>query len=246
MDSYIPVNIAGAPYTNNSIGSSANQLSLPFLDARYLDVAGGDKMLVNLDAGNFNVINVLDPVNPQDSATKNYVDSSGLKFLAIAGTNNMTGKLNAGNFNVTNVLDPVNPQDSATKNYVDTSVNTKSLLVSGTNKMLASLNVGNNNVMNVSDPVADQDAVTKRYVDYSFYTSALTALFPVLTSNTSVTSSGTWIASASSEYFDGLYPAYKVTTNNDWATNAVSTNYWVQIQVPSSIAVSPVQIALKA
>src|SRR3977135_4654675 len=153
MDNYIPVNIAGAPYTNNSTGSSSNQLSLPFLDARYLDVAGGDKMLVNLDAGNFNVINVLDPVNPQDSATKNYVDSS---------------------------------------------VNTKSLLVSGTNKMLASLNVGNNNVMNVSDPVADQDAVTKRYVDYSFYTSALTALFPVLTADTTFTAAGTWIASASS------------------------------------------------
>ena len=82
-------------------------------------------MLVSLDEGNTNVINVLDPVNPQDAATKNYVDT---KSLSVTGTNKMLNSLNAGNFNVINVLDPVNPQDVVTKNYVDSTENTFVLL----------------------------------------------------------------------------------------------------------------------
>src|SRR5271155_1720203 len=150
MDPYIPVNTAGAPYTSGT--TSQNGLSLPFLDSRYLDVSGVDSMLSSLNAGNNNIINVLDPVNPQDGATKNYVDNS--------------------------------------------------------------LN-----------------------------TSVLTAYFPVLTSDTS--NSGGWIASASSEY-SSTYAAYKVTTASDWATLAQTTNFWVQIQAPSSVpAVIPVQIGVK-
>src|SRR5271167_1878539 len=151
MDPYTPVNIAGAPY-NTSSANSANSTSLSFLDQRYLDVSGADSMLSSLNAGNNNIINVLDPVNPQDGATKN---------------------------------------------YVDTSLNT----------------------------------------------TVLTAYFPVLTSDTS--NSGGWIVSASSEY-SSAYAAYKVTTTNDWATLGIISNYWVQIQAPSSVpAVIPVQIGVK-
>src|SRR5271156_4268751 len=74
MDSYIPVNIGGAPYSSGA--TSQNGISLPFLDARYLDVNGSDAMTATLNAGNNNIINVLDPFNPQDAATKNYVDNS--------------------------------------------------------------------------------------------------------------------------------------------------------------------------
>src|SRR5271154_3245663 len=144
------VNIAGSGVSS---GGSSLGLSLAQLDQRYLDVAGGDNMLVNLDAGNNNVINVLDPINTQDVATKNYVDNS-------------------------------------------------------------------------------------------INTSTISSLFPVLTANSGGTNAG-WIASASSE-FSSAFAAYKVTTTNDWATQTQTTNYWIQIQVPSSIAaVKPTQIALK-
>src|SRR5271156_2761832 len=150
MDSYIPVNIGGAPYSSGT--TSQNGLSLPFLDARYLDVNGSDAMTATLNVGNNYIINALDPFNPQDAATKNYVDNS-------------------------------------------------------------------------------------------LYNLTLTPLFPVLTSDTS--NSGGWIASASSEY-SSAYAAYKVTTTNDWATLAQTTNYRVQIQVPVTVAaVIPVQIGVK-
>src|SRR5271156_6754176 len=74
MDSYIPVNIGGAPYSSGA--TSQNGISLPFLDARYLDVNGSDAMTATLNLGDNNIINVLDPFNPQDVATKNYVDNS--------------------------------------------------------------------------------------------------------------------------------------------------------------------------
>src|SRR5271156_1378615 len=74
MDPYTPVNIGGAPYSSGA--TSQNGLSLPFLDARYVDVNGSDAMTANLNVGNNNIVNVLDPFNPQDAATKNYVDNS--------------------------------------------------------------------------------------------------------------------------------------------------------------------------
>ena len=74
MDSYIPVNTAGAPYSTSA--NIQNSLSLPFLDARYIDVNGSDAMTANLNLGNNNIINALDPFNPQGAATKNYVDNS--------------------------------------------------------------------------------------------------------------------------------------------------------------------------
>src|SRR6266853_873768 len=69
---YPNVNIAGGGNSN----SSTSSLNLAFLNQRYLDVASVDKMLVNLDMNTHNIINVTDPVNTQDAATKQYVDNS--------------------------------------------------------------------------------------------------------------------------------------------------------------------------
>ena len=47
-------------------------------------------MLVTLDAGNNNLINVKDPVNNQDAVTLNYAYNN---FLKLNGTNSISGNI---------------------------------------------------------------------------------------------------------------------------------------------------------
>src|SRR5271156_38036 len=66
------VNVFGSAGNSNT----TSQLSLSYLDQRYLDVAGGDKMLVNLGAGNNKLVNLGNPTLSTDGVNKNYVDTS--------------------------------------------------------------------------------------------------------------------------------------------------------------------------
>jgi len=95
----------------------------------------------NLDLNNNKIINLANPTNPQDAATKFYVDNaggtitlignvtgSGILNTNITTTLNMTldqipipvSNVNLNNHKIINLLDPTLAQDATTKNYVDT------------------------------------------------------------------------------------------------------------------------------
>jgi len=69
----------------------------------------------NINMDSHNIINVLDPANAQDAATKHYVDN---RAVSKSG-DTMTGILNMNGQAITDLLDPADAQGAATKNYVD-------------------------------------------------------------------------------------------------------------------------------
>lgn len=126
-----------------------------------LNLSGGT-MTGTLDMGSHFITDLLDPVNPQDAATKAYVDGTSGAFLPLAG-GTMLGVINMGNHKITNLTDPTNAQDAATKIYVDTGLNNYLPLAGGT--MGGVINMNSNKITNVTDPTNAQDAATKAYVD---------------------------------------------------------------------------------
>lgn len=107
-------------------------------------------------ASNQRITNVLDPIAPQDAATKNYVDTT---TVASAG-DTMTGPLAMSTNKITGLGDPTAPQDAATKAYVDTTT-----VASAGDTMTGQLNMGSNKVVNLAEPTSSHDAATKNYVD---------------------------------------------------------------------------------
>lgn len=108
--------------------------TLAELDLRYVNITG-DNMVGHLGLGMFNIINLLDPINPQDGATKFYVDAAvsspppillnllDRRYVNTIG-DQMTGPLSMLANGINDLLDPILNQDAATKIYVDTLVAT--------------------------------------------------------------------------------------------------------------------------
>lgn len=115
----------------------------------YVDANG------NLTAGNQQLNNLLDPTDPQDAATKNYVDTT---TVASAG-DTMTGNLAMGGNKVTGLGTPTASGDAATKGYADLKV------AKAGDSMTGALAMGGNKVTGVDTPTASGDAATKGYTD---------------------------------------------------------------------------------
>jgi len=103
---------------NANISISESQVTNLVADlAAKLNLSGGT-MSGAIDMANHFITNLLDPVNPQDAATRAFVLSTTGAFLPLSG-GTMSGVINMGNHKITNLTDPTNAQDAATKFYVD-------------------------------------------------------------------------------------------------------------------------------
>ena len=165
-------------------------------------------------------------------------------YLPLDGSTSMMGNLNMGANTIINMSDPVLLQDAASKGYVDAGLLT--CVKKSGDIMTGTLNMSNNYITNLINPFNPQDAATKYYVDNTIPNNQ-SGLIPVLSSNNN--NRNGIIVSASSE-FSSSFQAWCVFANHiidnggssDWATAGVTSNFWLQIQVPIAIQIWKFQV----
>ena len=133
-------------------------VSLTYINNNYVRSDGGTPLTGSLDMKGNIIYNVAEPVNPQDVATKVYVDNtkgSGVIGRKIGDAVSIKENMDfMGKQKIKNLPDPVNNHDAATKEYVDTKTELGNIDMEG-----------KFTVLNVKTPINDNHITDKKYVD---------------------------------------------------------------------------------
>ena len=133
-------------------------VSLTYINNNYVRSDGGTPLTGSLDMKGNIIYNVAEPVNPQDVATKVYVDNikgSGVIGRKIGDAVSIKENMDfMGKQKIKNLPDPVNDHDAATKEYVDTKTELGDIDMEG-----------KFTVLNVKTPINDDHIADKKYVD---------------------------------------------------------------------------------
>ena len=133
-------------------------VSLTYINNNYVRSDGGTPLTGSLDMKGNIIYNVAEPVNPQDVATKVYVDNtkgSGVIGRKIGDAVSIKENMDfMGKQKIKNLPGPVNDHDAATKEYVDTKTE------------LGNIDMGGKfTILNVKTPINDNHITDKKYVD---------------------------------------------------------------------------------
>ena len=133
-------------------------VSLNYINNNYVRTDGRTPLTGSLDMKGNIIYNVAEPVNPQDVATKVYVDNtkgSGVIGRRIGDAVSIKENMDfMGKQKIKNLPDPVNDHDAATKEYVDTKTELGDIDMEG-----------KFTVLNVKTPINDNHVTDKKYVD---------------------------------------------------------------------------------
>ena len=133
-------------------------VSLTYINNNYVRSDGGTPLTGSLDMKGNIIYNVAEPVNPQDVATKVYVDNikgSGVIGRRIGDAVSIKENMDfMGKQKIKNLPGPVNDHDAATKEYVDTKTELGDIDMEG-----------KFTILNVKTPINDNHIADKKYVD---------------------------------------------------------------------------------
>ena len=133
-------------------------VSLTYINNNYVRSDGGTPLTGSLGMKGNIIYNVAEPVNPQDVATKVYVDNtkgSGVIGRKIGDAVSIKENMDfMGKQKIKNLPDPVHDHEEATKEYVDTKTE------------LGNIDMGGKfTILNVKTPINDNHITDKKYVD---------------------------------------------------------------------------------
>ena len=142
----------------------AEGVSLSYINNNFLRRSGTNTVTGSINMTGNTLVNVSNPVNDQDVATKNYVEQN---TILRNGTQTMIGNLNMGNYSINNLQNPEKDQDAVSKAYADAVAKAYAVtrLFRGGGTMTGDIKMTDNRITGLSDPVDNQDAATKLYVD---------------------------------------------------------------------------------
>ena len=133
-------------------------VSLTYINNNYVRSDGGTPLTGSLDMKGNIIYNVAEPVNPQDVATKVYVDNikgSGVIGRKIGDAVSIKENMDfMGKQKIKNLPCPINDHDAATKEYVDTKTELGDIDMEG-----------QFTILNVKTPINDNHIADKKYVD---------------------------------------------------------------------------------
>ena len=106
---------------NSDTKTKDTGVSLTYINNNYIRSNGGTPVSSSMNMNGNTLYNVSDPVNPQDVATKEYVDDvvEGGPFLKENRNYKATHTINMAYNKLLNLHKPMEPYDAVTKDYVD-------------------------------------------------------------------------------------------------------------------------------